>query len=102
MEMWQQFRRWLKREAADARDAVNDLEQRMDRGLTERERRLSETPGEAMERIQQEIADHESSFDSVRDRIGASSARADARAELSEVATDEDGTESDPDELDRP
>lgn len=99
MDLWQQIRGWLRREAADARDAKDDLERRLDRDLTNRERRLNETPSEAMERLQREIADHESSFDQVRDRIGTTSARADARAE---VAREDDGTERDPDDLDRP
>ena len=70
MNMWQQVRQWLRREAADASEAVHQLEQQLDRDLTERERRLTETPSEAIERTQREIAASESSFDEVRNRIG--------------------------------
>jgi phage shock protein A len=102
MDMWQQVRRWLRREAAEASESVHQLEQRLDRDLTERERRLTETPSEAMERLQREIAASESSFDEVRNRIGAASATAEARTELGELDRDDDGSERSPDDPDRP
>lgn len=87
------LRAWLRREGAELADASRDLENRLDADLSRRERRLDETPEEAMERLQQEIADDRSLTD-LEDRIAATQARADAVAELDEDArpspTDDD------------
>lgn len=60
---------WFRTEAEELTTAARDLEDRIDQGLTEREQRLEETPSEAMDRLRQEIDDHESSFDAIRDHL---------------------------------
>lgn len=102
----EQVKGWLRSEAKEAKEAIGDLESRLDSDLSAKERQLGETPSQAMERLQHEIAEGESSLDAIGDKIGRSSALADARAELAEdgqpkVALDEHGAEQDPDELDR-
>ena len=73
---------WLKTETAELSDAKRGLEGRLDEGLSKRERQLNETQAEAMERLQQEIADGESSFHDIEDKIGHTHAKADAVADL--------------------
>ncbi|MDH3680800.1 MAG: hypothetical protein OEV40_12710 [Acidimicrobiia bacterium] len=73
---------WLRTETADLKDAKGDLESRLDDDLTRRERLLEETPTDAMERLQEEIADGQSAFDTLEDKIGHAQARADAVADL--------------------
>ncbi len=73
---------WFKTEAAELADAKGDLEDRLDTGLSQRERQLNETPAEAMERLQGEIADNESSLGALEDKIGHAQARADAVADI--------------------
>ena len=93
MGFLEQVRAWFRSEAGEAKDAMSDLEARLDADLTEKERRLHETPEEAMERLQSEIAD-DSSLDAIRDKVGHTTSHAEAAAELA-------GDETDPDELDR-
>lgn len=73
---------WLRTEAEEATDAKDDLESRLDADLTRRERLLNETPTEAMERLQDEIADGQSAFDAIEDKIGHAQARAEAVSDL--------------------
>ena len=79
---------WLKTETSEFSDTKRDLEGRIDTGLNKRERQLNETPEEAMERLQQEIADGESSFRDIEDKIGHTQAKADAVADLADKTTD--------------
>lgn len=79
---------WLKTETSEFSDAKRDLEGRIDSGLNKRERQLNETPEEAMERLQQEIADGESSFHDIEDKIGHTQAKADAVADLADNTAD--------------
>lgn len=73
---------WLRSEAADLSDAKADLESDIDRSLTEREKRLNETPAEAMERLQGEIDENQGSFDAIEDRLVHGQAKAEAHAEF--------------------
>ena len=73
---------WLKTETAELADAKGDLESRLDGELSDRERRLNETPEEAMERLQQEIAENDSSLGAMEDKIGHVQAKADAVADM--------------------
>jgi chromosome segregation ATPase len=95
---------WLRSEAADLTDAKGELETRLDRDLSERERRLNETPAEAMERLQQEIEQNQGSFDAIEDRLAHGQAKANAHADFAEAesessipiddAADDDSAES--------
>ncbi|MCP4225771.1 MAG: hypothetical protein GY773_20750 [Actinomycetia bacterium] len=60
---------WLRIEKADLAESTAELERRLDADLTRREAQLGESPTEAMERLQGEIADNESSFDAIRDIV---------------------------------
>ena len=82
------LRSWLRSEAAELADAKAELESDLDRDLTERERRLNETPQEAMERLQQEIEQNQGSFDAIEDRLAHGQAKADAHADFAEIEAD--------------
>ena len=60
---------WLRTEKADLDESTAELERRLDDDLTRRERQLNESPAEAMERLQGEIADNDSSLDAIRDLL---------------------------------
>lgn len=76
---------WLSKEAADLSDVTTDMEDRLSADLDRREDRLNETPSETMERLQSEIADGESAFEAIGDKIGQTEAKADAVAEVDEI-----------------
>jgi hypothetical protein len=98
MGFWDSVKAMMKREASDLKAATDDLQQRLDADLGERERKLSESPEEAVERLQAEIDQSGSSFDELSDEIGRAAARSEAAADLEE-AGEHEGT--DPDDLDR-
>jgi phage shock protein A len=98
MGMWDSLKAWMKREAADLKDATDDLEQQLDADLSQRERQLNESPAEAMERLQAEIARNDSTLSELEDKIGQAGARAEASAGLER---DNEPDEPDPDDLDR-
>lgn len=72
----------LGREAADLADAKRNAEARIDADLSRREARLNETPEQAMERIQAEMAANDDSLQAIRDRVGGTGARAEAVRDL--------------------
>lgn len=76
---------WMKTEASELKDATDGLETRLDSNLTRREQQLKETPTEAMERLQGQIADSESSLGEIGDKIGAKQAKAEAVEELADL-----------------
>ena len=91
---------WLRSEAADLSDAKADLESNLDRSLTEREKRLNETPAEAMERLKGEIDTNQDSFNAIEDRLAHGQAKAEAHgdfiAEANEDVLDLPSEEIDP------
>ena len=101
MGKWEQVKAWLRVEAKEIKGTVDDLEARLDRDLTAKEQRLSETPAEGLARMQQEIEHGDSSFDALRDEITTNAASADSAGGDPGVALDPNGNESDPDDLDR-
>jgi chromosome segregation ATPase len=60
---------WLRTEQADLAESTAELERRLDEDLTRRERQLDESPTEAMERLQAEITDNDTSIDAIRDQL---------------------------------
>jgi hypothetical protein len=58
----------LRREAADVREAVDDLQARADADLTRRERELQATPDERLAAIQREIDEAGDPFADVKAR----------------------------------
>lgn len=76
---------WLSKEAADLEDVTADMKDRLSSDLDRRERQLDETPNEAMERLQTEIADGESALEAIGNKIDYTEARADAVAEVDEI-----------------
>lgn len=84
-----QVKAWLSKEAAEASDVLSNAEDRLDREMTRREQQLSETPSEAMERLQAAGESNQSLLDELGDKIGNRAAKADATAELIEDASDD-------------
>ena len=93
---------WLRSEAAELADTKAKVEADLSRDLAERERRLEETPTEAMERLQQEIDDNQSSIDAIEDRIAHGQAKADAHADLADGEAGAGASPADDDILDLP
>ena len=65
-----QLRRWLRREGADARVALEDIRRRGDAHLDRTERELHETPGAGMARLQDEIRASDEAFEALRRQVG--------------------------------
>ncbi len=89
MGMWDRVRAWLSNEGRELGEVGRDLGDRLDRDLTERERRLNETPTEAVERLQAEAEANDSVFADLEDRIAGRGFRADATTELTDDPADE-------------
>ncbi|MEZ5225982.1 MAG: hypothetical protein R2710_04725 [Acidimicrobiales bacterium] len=75
--------RWLRKESADIGEALDDVTESLDRDLSRKERELAASPEERISMIQDEIADDP--FAAIRDRIEASSAHADAEADVDAI-----------------
>ncbi len=73
---------WLKREKADIDDALDELGADLDADLSRKERVLNASPEERLAIIQSEIADDP--FAEIRDRIEATTAKADAVESLAD------------------
>jgi phage shock protein A len=73
--------RWFKREAAEARQSVAALEERLDADLTRRERELQATAEERIEMIRSDTG-AEDTLAEIQARIDRAQAHADATAEL--------------------
>ena len=84
MGLLNSLKAWLRTEAAELSESAKQMEERLDADLSKRERQLTETPDEAMKRLQSEIEDGESSFEAISDKIGHASAKADAVADLAD------------------
>lgn len=82
------FRSWLATESAEARDLGRDTKHRLEADLEQREAELAASPSEKLDMLQQEIADSDSSFDQLRDRIEGRSAHASAVEELTDENPD--------------
>jgi hypothetical protein len=67
-----QLRRWLRREGADARAALEDIRRRGDAHLERKERELHETPEEGVARLQDEIRANDEAFEALRRQVGDS------------------------------
>jgi chromosome segregation ATPase len=80
---------WLKTEAVEARRAKGDLETRLDDDLARREHQLNETPEQALERLQHEVADSESSFETISKKIDEVATKASAGGDLANVGADQ-------------
>lgn len=80
---------WFRKESADVKDSIGQLERELDGDLTAKERELTATPEEKMAMIQDQIDDN-NSFDDLRDKIDRTQAHADARAEVAEIEHGQD------------
>ena len=80
---------WLKTEVVEARRAKGDLETRLDDDLARREHQLNETPEQALERLQHEVADSESSFETISKKIDEVATKASAAGDLAKVGADQ-------------
>ncbi|MDH4145845.1 MAG: hypothetical protein OEY23_11850 [Acidimicrobiia bacterium] len=73
------------REAADVREAWDDLSDSLERDLDRRERELHATPEEKIEILQGQIAANDDAFEAVRSRIEGQQAGAEAREDLAKA-----------------
>lgn len=69
MELWQSLKRWFDREAADAKDVADELEERWSSDLDRREAELAAKPEERVQSLQERIADNTSAFEELRAKI---------------------------------
>lgn len=72
---------WFKREAADVRESVDALEERLDADLTRRERELRATPEERIEMITADTG-ADDALAEARARIDRAQARAEATSDV--------------------
>jgi hypothetical protein len=76
---------WFSRESAEVRQSRDDLEQRIETDLTGKEQALSATPEEGVDQLQEAIADSETTFEAIREKIEGTSAHAEALVELDDT-----------------
>ncbi len=87
-----QMKGWFSKESAEASDVMDGVKERVGLDLAARERDLKATPDQKMDAIQDEI-DSSSAFDDIAAKIDATTAKADANADLAEVENAETSTE---------
>lgn len=80
---------WFKAEAAEAKDLGRVTKGRLEADLDRREAELNLTPEQRLEQLQGKIADGDSVFNELQDKIDGRGALADATADLAESANDE-------------
>lgn len=69
MELWESVKRWLGREADEAKDLADDLETAWTSDLDRKEAELAAQPEERMRSLQDRIADNSSAFEDLKARI---------------------------------
>jgi len=69
MSLWSTIKTWLGKERQELREMRLDIESGIDGNLTQMEARLSETPVQAMERIQGEIREQSQLIRDMSDQI---------------------------------
>ncbi len=75
---------WFKKEAAEVKNSVDNLEQRLDTDLSRKERELTAPPEAKLDMIQDEI-DETDSFSAIQDKIDATQGKALADADVADV-----------------
>ena len=86
---------WFKREAAEVKDSVGDLENRLDADLSRKEREFAATPEEKMDMLSEKIEAEDDAFAAIQDKIDAKHGKALADEELIDQPDDEPADESD-------
>lgn len=92
--VWESIRSFLRREAADIKDGVDSLREKLDAELTRRERELEATPSERIEMLQSEIDKTDDVFDRLDAEIDARMRASDEGADPADAAPD--GSDDDP------
>ena len=69
MSAWERFRKALRREASDVDDAVQEMKERANAALDERERALDATPSERLATEQARAKDIDDEIEAIRRRI---------------------------------
>lgn len=76
---------WLKEESAEAADLGRSTSGKMSRELDRREAVQNASPSERMSQLQEDIANNDSSFEALQDKIEGKAALADAKADLADA-----------------
>ena len=71
MSVWAKIRAALRREAKDAREVAEDLEEKLDVELSRRERELDASPEERMQMSLDEIATSDEAFEQLKGELPA-------------------------------
>lgn len=80
---------WFKREAAEVKDSVSGLEQRLDADMSRKERELAATPEEKMDMLAEKIEAEDDAFSAIQDKIDAKQGKALADEELMDEPADD-------------
>jgi phage shock protein A len=87
------LRSWFASESAEARSLAGETRGRLEAELDRREAKLAASPEEKLDIIQGRIAEGETAFDALRDKIEGREARAEAVDELLGEADDVAGAD---------
>lgn len=80
--------KWFKREAADVKQSVDQLEGQLDADLSREERELNATPEEKMAMLQEDTS-ADDALAAIQDKIDGVQAHAEADADLLEPPADD-------------
>ncbi len=75
---------WLKTEAAEAQDLGQATKSRLEADLDRREADLNLTPEQRLDQLQEKIAEGDSVFEGLQDKIDGREAHAEATADLAD------------------
>ena len=81
---------WMKTEAAEAQDLGHETKSKLEADTDRREADLNLTPQQRMEQLQDQIAEGDSTFEHLQDKIDGREALAGAKADMAEEAAAKD------------
>lgn len=89
MTAWDSVRAFFKREAADVREGLDLLRQKLDAQMTRREAELEATPAERVDMIREDIESSGSVLDDIEAKIDERLETAKGESEVSDLAGDQ-------------
>lgn len=99
MSLWDDVKTFFRREAADVKEGLDDLRDKLDAELTKREEELAASPSERLDMIKEDIESSGDIFGDIEDKIDQRMSDTEGRSEMLEMEQDdEDEGDSDSEE----
>ena len=94
MSFWDSVKTFLSREAADVKEGIDGLKDRLDAELTRRQEELDATPSERLDMILEDIDSDGSVFEGIEAKISQRLGEGEGAAEVAELDEKPNGQEA--------